>query len=418
MANTKLSAVTELAAAPAVGDLFYIVDISDTTDGSNGTSKRITVTNLFTSPPITTGILDTNANEIIDFTATASAVNEIEITNAATGNKPLVEAAGTDTNIGLDISSKGTGALTLWSGAAGRELLILANVASSVNQVQISPSATGSAPIIEVTGDDTNVGLGISTKGTGTLTLWSGASARELLELINVASSVNQFRMAPSATGANPVLSTQGDDTNIGLDITPKGTGRTRLTAGDLDLVAAAANVQVNGADPIRGLLIPASALTTATTNGAASGTIETTTNKVIIPVFDFDTTTQEFVGIAIPTPYWWNASTITVQFIWTAASGTGGVVWAAQGLATSDDDALDTAYGTEQIIADTLLAAVDDHHTAFTPAITIAGTPVAGDLISLRFKRNPADASDTLAADARLIAVRVRFTMAQYDDQ
>ena len=78
----------------------------------------------------------------------------------------------------------------------------------------------------------------------------------------------------------------------------------------------------------------------------------------------------------------------------------------------------MDTAYGTEQIIADTLITVVDDHHTAFTPAITIAGTPVAGDLVCLRFKRVPADAGDTLAADARLIGVKVRFGISQYDDQ
>jgi len=186
---------------------------------------------------------------------------------------------------------------------------------------------------------------------------------------------------------------------------------------GDVGL-ATGANIQVNALDPKRAFYIPASSMTAAATNGAASGTIETTTNKVIIPVFDFDTTTQEFVAVAIPSPHFWDASTVTVQFIWTAASGSGGVVWAAQGVAFSDDDALDAAYGTEQTAADTLITAVDDHHTDFTSAITIAGTPVAGDLVCLRFKRVPADASDTLAVDARLIGAKVRFGVSQFDDQ
>lgn len=182
--------------------------------------------------------------------------------------------------------------------------------------------------------------------------------------------------------------------------------------------LATGGNIQVNAADPKRAFYIPASAMTTATTNGAASGTYESATNKIIIPVFDFDTTTQEFVAIAIPSPHFWDASTITVQFIWTAASGSGGVTWAAQGIAFSDDDALDAAYGTEQIIVDTLITALDDHHTSFTPAITIAGTPVAGDLVCLRFKRVPADAGDTIANDVRLIGVKVRFTIGQYSDE
>jgi len=190
----------------------------------------------------------------------------------------------------------------------------------------------------------------------------------------------------------------------------------TPIITGDMN-IPTSGNIQPNGVDPTRGMYLPASSMTAATTNGAATGTIETSTNKVIVPVFDFDTTTQEFTAVAIPTPTWWDAGTVTVQFIWTAASGSGGVVWAAQGLCTSDDDPLDTAYGTEQIIADTLIAAVDDHHTSFTPAITIAGTPVAGDMVFLRFKRTPANASDTLAVDARLIGVKVRFGMGQYND-
>ena len=109
---------------------------------------------------------------------------------------------------------------------------------------------------------------------------------------------------------------------------------------------------------------------------------------------------------------------TVTVQFIWTAASGSGGVVWSAGGIAFSDDDALDTAYGTAQGATDTLITANDDHHTTFTSAITIAGSPVAGDLVCLRFAREVADGGDTLGVDARLIGVKVRFGIAQYDDQ
>src|SRR3990167_2887004 len=43
-------------------------------------------------------LADTNANEIIDLGATASAVNHIKVTNAATGNAAKIEALGDDTN--------------------------------------------------------------------------------------------------------------------------------------------------------------------------------------------------------------------------------------------------------------------------------------------------------------------------------
>jgi hypothetical protein len=55
------------------------------------------------------GIVDTNGNESMLFTATASAVNELTVANAATGNNPVVSATGGDTNIGITLTPKGSG---------------------------------------------------------------------------------------------------------------------------------------------------------------------------------------------------------------------------------------------------------------------------------------------------------------------
>jgi hypothetical protein len=55
------------------------------------------------------GIYDTNDNEELLFVATGSAVNEFTITNAATGNRPTLSATGGNTDIGMNISPKGTG---------------------------------------------------------------------------------------------------------------------------------------------------------------------------------------------------------------------------------------------------------------------------------------------------------------------
>lgn len=68
-----------------------------------------------TSPAITTGINDANTNEILKFSATGSAVNEITLANAATGGNPSLSATGTDTNVGLEVSPKGTGEFNVTS---------------------------------------------------------------------------------------------------------------------------------------------------------------------------------------------------------------------------------------------------------------------------------------------------------------
>lgn len=60
---------------------------------------------------------DLNGNELLEFSPTASAVNHVKITNAATGDYALVEAAGGDTNTGLVLAGKGTGQLVLKYGS-------------------------------------------------------------------------------------------------------------------------------------------------------------------------------------------------------------------------------------------------------------------------------------------------------------
>ena len=77
-----------------------------------------TLTNkTLTSPKIGTNILDTNGNELINFTATGSAVNELTIANAGTGvTGPVISATG-ETNVGININPKGTGVLKSGSGA-------------------------------------------------------------------------------------------------------------------------------------------------------------------------------------------------------------------------------------------------------------------------------------------------------------
>lgn len=198
----------------------------------------------------------------------------------------------------------------------------------------------------------------------------------------------------------------------------------TNITASNItasatiNLSVAAGNIKVASANTKRGMYIPASAMYPSTTAGCATLTqVESSTNDVNIKVLDFDGagTSKESAEFGIQTPSWWDASTITVQFIWYATAGSGTVNWEAQAVAFSDDDALDTAYGTLQEVTDTLLATGDVHITAETSAITVAGTPVAGDWINIRINRDPAN--DTNTSDARLMGVRIRFGMGQYND-
>ena len=58
-------------------------------------------------------IADESGNEQIIFQTTGSAVNQFDITNAATGSGPQLSATGGDSNIDLNILAKGTGHVTI-----------------------------------------------------------------------------------------------------------------------------------------------------------------------------------------------------------------------------------------------------------------------------------------------------------------
>jgi hypothetical protein len=65
----------------------------------------------------TPGVYDSNDNEELLFVATASAVNELTLTNAATTGRPKLSATGGDANIGIDLIPKGTGVVKIQAGA-------------------------------------------------------------------------------------------------------------------------------------------------------------------------------------------------------------------------------------------------------------------------------------------------------------
>ena len=174
--------------------------------------------------------------------------------------------------------------------------------------------------------------------------------------------------------------------------------------------------IQSAGAAPVlqgkHTIWVPASAMISRTTNGAASVTTELATNDVMLTTKDFDQTTEEGVQFHIAMPKGWNEGTITFVPYWTASSGSGGVVWELEALARSDDDALDTAFGTGQTSTDTLIATGDLHIGPESSAITIGGTPAENDDVICQVTRVTGNGSDTLTADAKLIGVKVFYTV------
>jgi hypothetical protein len=88
----------------------FAIEFGDFQDSISSIGAALDVTvgnNLLVSD--TNGILDESSNAQLLFSTTASAVNYLNLSNAATGNGPSLVVAGTDTDIDLNINAKGTG---------------------------------------------------------------------------------------------------------------------------------------------------------------------------------------------------------------------------------------------------------------------------------------------------------------------
>lgn len=212
------------------------------------------------------------------------------------------------------------------------------------------------------------------------------------------------------------------DTLQLGTSNSPQFTGIELGNASDTTLTrSAAGTVAVEGVNLAKStdvvgkqtIWVPAGAMTSRSTNGAASGSVETTTNKVMLSSLDFDTTTQEFAQFAIRMPKGWNESTLTFQAVWSHASTTTnfGVAWALEAVALSDAEATDTAFGTAVQVTDTGGTTNMLYVTAESGALTVGNTPAAQDWVVFQVKRVPADAADTLAIDARLHGITLFYT-------
>ena len=160
---------------------------------------------------------------------------------------------------------------------------------------------------------------------------------------------------------------------------------------------------------------IPAGAMYPTTTAGCSIHTkVETTAGRPDIFVLDFDASADENAQFSVAMPSYWNEGTVTYQVYWTTtATDTDGVSWSVAGVAVSDNGTIDVAFGTAVVVDDDALSAAEDLCvTVESGALTIAGSPAAGDLCYFNIERDVSDTNDDMAEDARLVGIKIFYTI------
>ena len=161
-------------------------------------------------------------------------------------------------------------------------------------------------------------------------------------------------------------------------------------------------------------LWIPAGAMYAPTTNGATYSTRELATNDVMISSFNFDTTTAQKAQFNWATPANWDAGTVRFKLYWTTTGGSAAqtVDFDLAAVAHANDGALDTAFGTAANISDTWIADDDLHVSSYSSAITISGSPVAGELVIFQLSRDVA--TDDLGVDCEVLGILLEYSTDQ----
>jgi len=214
-------------------------------------------------------------------------------------------------------------------------------------------------------------------------------------------------QQGPTGAGTTGVTGTTGSTGTTGTS-GPTGVGSTGATG----ITGSTGVTGTTGAAPTGQLFLTGAGMWPSTSNGCEEAAkLEYVTNDVDVYVLGFDKDADEFAQATVGMPSDWDGGTITATFFWTFATGSGAetVQWACQGRSYANDEALDQAWGTAQSVSDTAITAGDVHKSAATSAITLGGTPAAGELVQFRVYRDISE--DNLAGDALLLGVMITFT-------
>ena len=214
------------------------VTLPGTLTSTGITTPSVTATtNDLTLSAISTGAVNFNTLNGTALKATDSGspsqVNYVEVQGGPSGQRALITSNGSDGNVPLVVRTKGTSAINFATNASSSNIQAsVSHTASAVNFVQVSGAATTASPTISAQGSDGNVALQINSKSAGTLSLGTGGGTQ--FRVGHIASAVNVLQVAGSATGFAPVLSTLPltSDTNVSMALRTTGTGAIDLAAG------------------------------------------------------------------------------------------------------------------------------------------------------------------------------------------
>lgn len=224
--GTKISALSALTTT-ATGDLLSIVDVSDTTQGAGGSTKKITLANFFTSPSFTTPALGTPASGTLT-NCTGLPVTGISATGSSISTK-FLRGDGSWQTISGGGDALVANPLSQFASTTSSQLAGVISDETGSGALVFGTSPTIASPTI--TGTATVATLAATTGNVTTFRILDNVDQSHGMQIV-VASDLTANRTLTVTTGdANRALTLTGDFAMSGaFNLTCTITGNTNVT--------------------------------------------------------------------------------------------------------------------------------------------------------------------------------------------
>jgi hypothetical protein len=381
-------------------------DVLALKDGGS-TEKTVTLTNLaeYVRSAIEAAILD--VSDLADGSGTLATTDYMLVTQGTTGKQVTLQDIYDAIYTGLAAhvtgkSSAGTvqGTDELYVVRGGTAYKTTAAAIATYVATQATLSGTGTTDYLASWTDSTTIGATYNvtestpgfTAGNDTSVPTTKAVEDRLAAIIN-----DQTAIGAALVDADTVLVDDGG----------AGTQRKATMAEVLAYMRESTKYKT--------AWVPAALMRPTTTAGSAAlAKNEYATNDINLDYLAFaGAAADEHAEFDLVMPAGWDLGTIKFKVFWTNATGASPAddvsFYMAAG-ALSDDDAIDAALGTLQLVTDAVTADSDMHVSPASPALTVGGTPALGDLIHFKLSRDYDYGGTPMVEDAWVFGVLIQY--------
>jgi len=299
-ANNTISGQLSLANGGTGLDLSAIAQGTILVAGAGNTLGSLTIgdankylrsTGTTASYDYVTALRDNTDGNVVIEADTANIADNTKLQIRNTSSNVSIHAIDPDdstANVNLVLESQGTGGRVLIRDASGGSSVIIGDDDSSLTVSGGASSSSDAGDIVIKGGNGTSSnasgdaiikgGTGGSAEGKVKIT---DSSDNEIAIFERTASAVNEFTFTNNATGSNPSMAATGDDTNISIQLTPKGNGLVIVPDGYESDVGTNDDALVTRKWVLDNVVTATDDLTirAALTNGNASETVGTMPN-------------------------------------------------------------------------------------------------------------------------------------------